>query len=134
MTGTPPITYEGGPGLKYMMTGDRLACVSCHGLDAKGGKHKMHNDVMDAPDIRWSALANHHHEEASGEGKTGHGHESEKTSEEGENHHETYDFEDFKNAVENGRHPDGDKLDENMPRWKISDLDLRDLMEYLRKQ
>ena len=155
-----PITYNGGPGMRYMMVGDRLACVSCHGINAKGGKHPMHGEVMDAPDIRWESLAGHHHEEESSgesagqhhdedtmeveeghrfenkdsmESEEGHHHEESMEQEEG-HHHENYGFEDFKNAVENGRHPDGDKLDENMPRWKMSDQDLRDLMEFLREQ
>ncbi len=46
-----------------MMMGGRLACVSCHGINAEGGRHMMHMEIMDAPDIRWSALASGHHDE-----------------------------------------------------------------------
>ena len=79
----------------------------------------MHMEVMDAPDIRWSALSSDHHEM----GDTGN-----KTMTPAK----AYDFEDFKNSVENGKHPDGDVLKTDMPRWKMSDADLADLMNYLK--
>ncbi len=31
-----------------------------------------------------------------------------------------------------GRHPDGEPLNGNMPRWTMSEEDLNDLQEYLR--
>jgi mono/diheme cytochrome c family protein len=117
-----PITHTGGPEMGMMMMGGRLACVSCHGVDARGGEHMMHMMTMDAPEIRWSALSEGHHHE---------GEEGEQTGEH-EEHHDKYDFNDFKNSVEKGQHPDGDKLSEDMPRWSMSDADLRDLMNYLK--
>ena len=67
---------------------------------------------IDAPDIRWSALAS-----ADGEhGEEGHG---------------EYTIETFRAAVSEGRHPDGAPLSPEMPRWRLSDGDLRDLAEYL---
>lgn len=113
-----PITYTGGVGMGMMMMGGRMACVSCHGTDARGGDQEMYMEMMNAPDIRWSALSRDHHEE---EGD-GDGHDS----------HKGYDFEDFRNAVEYGRHPDGKELSIYMPRWQMSDADLRDLMNYLK--
>ena len=80
----------------------------------------MHMEIMDAPDIRWSALINMQDEE---EGHTESGSQK--------NHHE-YNFEDFKGSVEKGRHPDGDIVKKDMPRWKMSDADLKDLMDYLK--
>lgn len=115
------ISYNGGPEMGMMMMGGQLACVSCHGTDARGGRHMMHMAYMNSPDIRWSSLAGHHHEE-----------EAEETGHEAEQHHEEYGFEDFKNAVENGRHPDGESLSRDMPRWRMSDADLKDLMNYLK--
>lgn len=32
------ITYTGGPSTGMMMMGGNLACVSCHGTDARGGE------------------------------------------------------------------------------------------------
>jgi mono/diheme cytochrome c family protein len=114
-----PITYTGGPIMGRMMMGGRLACASCHGTDARGGRHRMHMEIMDAPDIRWTALTSDQHEEGHAETAT-------------QEHHDKYDFEDFKNSVEKGEHPDGDELDDDMPRWKMSDDDLKDLMNYLK--
>ena len=112
------ITYTDGPSMGMMMMGGNLTCASCHGTDARGGKHNMNMETMDAPDIRWSALSGEHHE-----GQMD-------TEKHGEN--VEYNFETFRNAVEGGKHPDGDKLKEDMPRWKMSDEDLQDLMEYLK--
>src|SRR5665648_385258 len=58
----PSITYTDGPSMGMMMMGGNLTCASCHGVDAKGGSHVMHMEIMDAPDIRWTALSNDHHE------------------------------------------------------------------------
>jgi cytochrome c1 len=49
-----------------------------------------------------------------------------------QNHNEVYTFEAFKGSVENGKHPDGDVVSKDMPRWKMSDADLKDLMNYLK--
>lgn len=59
MIGGGPIAFRGtldftGPGL--MMDG-RLSCPSCHRQQARGGVHMVHMQVMEAPDIRWSVLA-----------------------------------------------------------------------------
>ena len=111
------ITYTGGPSVNIMVTGGRLACVSCHGIDARGRKHTMDKEIIIAPDIRWSALSADHHEEH------GSGEESKE--------HEGYNFESFRNSVVNGEHPDGEDLSKDMPRWHMSDSDLHDLMNYL---
>jgi hypothetical protein len=112
------ISYSGGPDMEMMMTGGKLACVSCHGIDAKGRRHIKGTEIMHAPDIRWFELSAEHHEE----------HEATEDNHE----HEVYDFESFRNAVENGEHPDGDALKKVMPRWSMNDEDLHDLMDYLK--
>lgn len=98
------ITYTGGPGSSsWMMMGGRLACVSCHGPDGKGGKHSMGMmQVMDAKDIRWSVLQ------------------------------PEYDAEKFRLAVVKGQDPDGTQLNSDMPRWNISNDDLADLIAFLK--
>lgn len=111
------ITYSGGPDYDMMMGGGYLACASCHGPDARGGLHAMMGmAVMDAPDIRWESLA----------GEAGEGHGEEEGHNEGE-----FDLEQFRLAVVEGKHPDGEPLSEDMPRWNITDEDLEDLAEYL---
>jgi len=107
------ISYTGGPAYGGMM-GGRLACVSCHGEDGRGGLHWMHMQQMDAPDIRYSALLNDHDEG------------------EEEMPMDDYDLDTFRNAVVLGQHPDGDSLSYDMPRWKMSDADLADLLDFLK--
>jgi mono/diheme cytochrome c family protein len=116
------IQYNGGQTFGGMMGGVALACISCHGPDGRGGLHTMHMDVMDAPDIRYSA--------SSGEPD-----ENGDNSQELDDHadeHGTYDFEDFRLAVIEGKHPDGDELSHDMPRWRMSEDDLADLFEYIK--
>jgi mono/diheme cytochrome c family protein len=110
------IDYTGGPSRGGMMMGGRLSCASCHGTDARGGVHMMPMQVMDAPDIRWETLAEH----------GGEAHEDEDGTDEA-----GYDFETFRTAVTEGRHPDGEPMSDDMPRWEISETDLADLAEYL---
>ncbi len=107
------ITYTGGPGVGGMMMGGTLTCASCHGPTGQGGRHVMHAQVMDAPDIRWSALT----------AQAGEGHGGEAAE---------YDLETFRVAVVEGKHPDGDPLNADMPRWTMSEEDLNDLLDYLK--
>jgi hypothetical protein len=112
------IPYTGGPNFGGMMmgSGTNLACDSCHGSDGRGGFHTMHMDVMDAPDIRFVTLSN----EADEHGDDEHGDE-----------HGEYDLEAFRRAVVDGKHPDGDALSREMPRWRMDDKDLADLFMFL---
>lgn len=114
-------TYTGGPPSGMMMGGGYLTCASCHGPGGRGGVHSMMGmQTMNAPDIRWEVLA--------GEVKGEHGGESEEGHGSGE-----YNLETFRLAVVEGKHPDGaTSLSTNMPRWKISDDDLADLIAYLK--
>lgn len=114
------IDYSGGPDPRGMMMRGRLSCASCHGVDARGGVHVMHMDVMDAPSIRWVALSAHGGEHDEGDGETGEAHED-----------ATYDLEIFRLAVTQGIHPDGGSLSDDMPRWVMTGDDLGDLGEYL---
>jgi cytochrome c oxidase subunit 2 len=104
--------------------GGRLACVDCHGPDARGGEYVVHMTVIDAPDIRWSTLTEAGHGE--------HGDEEGDHTEEGEEmEHPPFTVETFKRAVTEGVEPDGELLDEAMPRWNMSDQDLEDLIAFL---
>ena len=98
------ITYTSGPASGgWMMMEGRLACVSCHGPNGQGGKHSMGMmQVMDAKDIRWSALQ------------------------------DEFDAEKFRLAVVKGHDHDGTQLKQDMPRWNISNDDLDDLISFLK--
>ena len=98
------IDYSGGPNPGGMMMGGCFSCASCHGTDARGGLHTMYMQMMDAPNIRWVALAEH----------GGGPHENEDGDDEAR-----YDFETFRTEVVGGMHPDGEVLSDDMPRWPI---------------
>ncbi|MGB2911711.1 MAG: c-type cytochrome [Anaerolineales bacterium] len=114
------ISYSDGPKFGGMMMGTYLTCASCHGPEARGGTHRMHMQVMDAPDIRYATLSTEEDEHEQGQDG---GHEAE---------HGEYDIEAFRLAVIEGKHPDGAPLSINMPRWQMSDDDLNDLYEFLK--
>ncbi|MEO8411387.1 MAG: c-type cytochrome, partial [Propionivibrio sp.] len=120
--GTRP-SYTGGPKLGGGMMGggmmgggmmggygQLLTCASCHGPEARGGIHTMHMRFMTAPDIRYSALSH---------------------MPEMKERQRPYDIDDFRQSVEQGLHPDGEVLSEDMPRWKMSNDDLNDLFTFL---
>jgi cytochrome c oxidase subunit 2 len=120
LTGTSAngrISYTGGNLSGGMMGGGRLACASCHGADGRGGPHLMHMSAMDATDIRWSTLTEAEHGDPSQEGGM---------------EHPPYDETAFKRAVTQGLDPGGKPLDASMPRWRMSDRDLDDLISYLK--
>jgi hypothetical protein len=98
------ISYSGGPSSNgWMMMNGQLACVSCHGPDGRGGVHSMGMmQEMDAKDIRWKTLE------------------------------DEFDTEKFRLAVEEGKDPDGTQLSTDMPRWKMSNGDIADLIDYLK--
>lgn len=109
-----PVMYTGGPDFGGMMMGMmnfRLTCASCHGPEGRGGIHAMHMYVMKAPDIRYGAL-------------------NAMPEMHGRDH--PYDVHDFREAVAAGRHPDGEKLTRDMPRWQMSEADFRDLFAFLK--
>jgi hypothetical protein len=79
----------------------------------------MHMQRMEAPDIRWSTLAS----EAHG------GHDG------GDEHSESeiaYDEAAFMRAVTEGVAPGGATLSRDMPRWRIGEADLQDLVAFLK--
>jgi mono/diheme cytochrome c family protein len=107
-----------------MMFMGKLACASCHGPDARGGIHRMHMHIMNSPDIRWKVLSGEEHSE-------GEAHEGD-ASHEHAHSHEGYSLDAFRMAVTEGKHPDGDLLSDEMPRWQIGNDDLKDLAEFLK--
>ncbi len=113
------IRYSDGPRSGGMMMGSYLTCASCHGPEARGGQHRMHMTVMNSPDIRVSALISEGDE---------HGTQEDAHREA----HGEYDLEAFRMAVIGGKHPGGELLRREMPRWRINDQDLQDLFEFLK--
>jgi cytochrome c oxidase subunit 2 len=105
-----PIIPEG-----FNMMMHRITCADCHGPDGKGGQVTMMMQSFNVPDITWPHLTEEEHE-AGGE------HEE----------HPPYTEETVKIAITQGLEPSGEQLDNTMPRWRISDQDLNDLVGYLK--
>lgn len=106
-----PITAE-MPGMHRMPEG-AVACASCHGPDARGGRVVMMMGVYEAPDIRYHTLAEEDHADE---------HDG----------HPPYTDETLRRAITEGIDPAGEALDWPMPRFSISPSDLDDLIAYLK--
>ncbi len=109
-----PITYSGGATMMHR----RTACVNCHGPKGKGGRVSMMMSYFDVPDITWDNLTQEEHHEA-------------KPGEEEHEEHPPYTEETLKRAITRGIDPAGEPLDELMPRWRMSERDLDDLVEFM---
>ncbi|MBP2030800.1 mono/diheme cytochrome c family protein [Methanohalophilus levihalophilus] len=104
------IPVTGGPHWLYVHGG---SCVSCHGVDGKGGVPIMMGTSIPS-DIRYETLtAEDEHEDEHDE-------------------HPPYTDETIKKAIRDGVNPAGEDLDYTMPEWDMSDEDLDDLIEYLK--
>lgn len=102
------IPFDGAPMWLYTHGG---SCASCHGADGRGGAPVMMGTEIPA-DIRY-------------------GHLIEEENEEGEEH-PPYTDELIKRAITLGLNPAGEPLDPTMPRWRMSDQDLDDVIQYLK--
>lgn len=109
------ITNSGGA---FMMRG-RVACVNCHGPGGEGGRVSMMMWGFNAPNITWNTLTQqegHDEEPAGGE------HEE----------HPPYTEETLKRAITEGTDPAGEPLKSEMPRWRMSEEDLNDLLDFMK--
>ena len=102
------IPFEGGPMWLYMRGG---SCATCHGADGRGGAPVMMGTEIPG-DIRYHHLLEEEHEEGE--------------------EHPPFTDELIKRAIALGLDPAGEPLDQTMPRWRMSDQDLDDLLEFLR--
>jgi cytochrome c oxidase subunit II len=103
------IAFEGGPMWLYAHGG---ACVTCHGESGRGGRPVMMLRAVPA-DIRYESLISGKYD-PSGEVGT------------------PYTDELIVRAIRQGIDPDGKPLDPGMPRWQMTDNDVRDVIEYLK--
>jgi cytochrome c oxidase subunit II len=102
----------------HRMRSSRIACVDCHGADGRGGVVTMMMERFEAPDIRYSPLTSEEH----GKEDEGNGHDE----------HPPYTDETIKRAITEGIDPAGEQLDRLMPRWRMDERDLDDLVEFLK--
>ncbi len=93
--------------------GGGLACVDCHGSDARGGLIETMWGDVDVPDIRYSTLTRAKSlEDTIAPGWT---------------------RSDIARAIRDGVEPDGERLEAPMPRWGMSASEMRDLIAYLKE-
>ena len=108
-----PVTYTGSITMLHS-----ISCVNCHGADGRGGRVNMMMWSFDVPDITWEHLTSEEHDE-NGTGEEDH-------------EHPPYTEETVKRAITEGVDPAGEPLDEEMPRWNMSEKDLDDLISFLK--
>lgn len=106
-----PITAEMA-GMGIMRQG-MMTCATCHGTDGRGGRVNMMMGTFEAPDIRYSTLTGGKHDDTQAE-------------------HPPYTDETIKRAITQGIDPAGEPLEWPMPRWRMSERDLDDLLDYLK--
>lgn len=116
-----PIQIEWRPAGRFggMMSGRGgagpagVGCVACHGQDGAGAALGMMFDVQSA-DIRYESLTRPHADETD---STVLG----------------WTDADIARAIRDGMEPDGEALNPVMPRWKMDDIDMADLIGYLKE-
>lgn len=106
------IPFDEGP--KWLRR-RRLGCVACHGSGGKG-KFLIWPTLRMASDIRYDVLVKGEHAHG-GKGRV----------------HEKYTDELVRRAITQGIGATGKPLDRVMPRWKLSDKDLDDVIDYLKQ-
>ena len=109
-----PITYTGSIRMMHA-----ISCANCHGPEGEGGRVNMMMSYFDSPNITWHVLTQEEeHEEEAGQGE----HEE----------HPPYTEVTLKRAITEGVDPAGDRLDDEMPRWRMSEQNLDDLVEFIK--
>lgn len=106
-----PITAEMA-GMRMQHQG-MMTCATCHGPEGRGGTVTMMMGTFEAPDIRYSTLTEGEHDDAHAE-------------------HPPYTDELIKQAIIEGVDPAGEPLDWLMPRWRMAERDLNDLLNFLK--
>ena len=101
-----------GGGHMQMMGG---ACASCHGANRRGGARMLPFFWVKAPPLLAESLFGNHDE-----GGNGHG------------DHDSYDEMSIRKAIRTGIDPSGESLNDLMPRWRMTDEDMSDLVTFLR--
>lgn len=107
------IAFRDGPPWLPMHGG---SCVGCHGPDGRGGRPVSPTGV-NAPDIRYEVLTGKEHPAE----ETGHAHEH------------RYTDATIARAITKGLDDDGKPLDPAMPRFDMSEREVKDLVGYLKQ-
>jgi len=109
-----PIPFTDGP--PWLAT-HGASCVDCHGPDGRGGLAIIPGGGV-SPDIRYAVLTGNRAPARQGATVRGRLHYADAT---------------IKRSITEGLDADGRPLDPVMPRFKMSDRDLNDLIDYLKQ-
>lgn len=91
------------------------SCANCHGAERQGGIRMMPFFWVKSPALTRQALF----------AKAGH--------DDGHGDHESYNAASLANAIRQGIDPSGEALGSSMPRWRLSDTDMKDLIDFLQQ-
>lgn len=97
------------------MMGRVVACADCHGADGRGGAVTMMMGSFEAPDIRYNSLT-----------------QPDERRDGDHADHPAYTDETLRRAITQGVDSAGEPLEFPMPRWRMSDENLDDLVAYLK--
>jgi len=106
----PPITFQmqNSARMAMMMQGG-MACANCHGANGMGGTlNMMMTGTVDFPNIQYKTLT------------------------EAASDRPPYTDTTLKRAITEGLDPDGKPLDWPMPKWKMTDQQVNDLIAFLK--
>jgi cytochrome c oxidase subunit 2 len=103
----------GGAGMMGLGMMGNLACVNCHGEDGRGGRVGMMLGDVKIPDIRYSALTSLRSEEGTSV--------------------PAWTDDDIRRSIRDGIEPNGQPLKAPMPRWKMTDAQLNEVVDYLKE-
>lgn len=90
-----------------------VACADCHRENGRGGTLGMMMRGIEVPDIRYSTLTSPHSE--------------------GDETEPGWTREDIARAIRDGVEPNGQSLRVPMPRWDMTDAQVRDVIDYLKE-
>jgi cytochrome c oxidase subunit 2 len=111
-TNGSPVPRTGGAPARMMNGGG--GCASCHGTDGRGRTVSSMMASFTAPDIRWSVLTSTESTESGGSAST------------------PFDETSFVRAVRDGLDPEGQPLKAPMPRWRLTDQQMRGLIAHIK--
>jgi len=116
-----PLTSSGGSSMPMMGN----SCASCHGSDRQGGTRMMPYFWVKAPPLLAKSLFG---DTLTGETLA----EDHQAPADKHGDHESYNDASLREAITAGRDPSGKPLSRLMPRWRISEQDMQDLIAYLK--
>lgn len=106
-------TVAGGGLIGLGMMADTAACVDCHGDDGRGGRVGMMFGAVEIPGIRYSVLTSARSQDGTSV--------------------LAWSDSDIARAIRDGLEPNGQSVSAPMPRWDMTDVQLSEVIGYLKE-